>query len=664
MDPGGRMRIWIIDDNPDDRLLLVRRLRTAFPDAEFREIRSAAEFEEALATAPPDVVLTDYRLFWATGLEVLEALKARLPYLPVLMVTDTGSEEVAAQGMKQGLADYVLKQHPARLPVAIEEALAKARLRRERDQALQELARSEARHRAIAELISDMAYEAQLEPEGGLRYLWLSGAFLRILGLERTTLNEAGGLEPWVVPEDRPLWRAHLERLRAGQESVCQLRLLAQDGSVRWIRDYARPAAAADSDGSERIYGAAQDITQQCRALEAEQEARRQAEEISQLKSAFLASMSHEIRTPMNGILGFAELLREELEVLKRPDLVEFVDIIQRSGQRLLRLLDDILDLSRIEAGKVQVDIRPVRLLPLVEQALATFRAQAHKKGLRFSCQVPADLFLAADEQRLYQVLLNVISNAVKFTEAGWIHVLARRKADHVLIQVQDTGIGIEAAFLSRIFEPFAQESTGWERRAEGSGLGLSITKRLVELMEGSIEVRSRKGEGTTVEIRLPAAQAPQESVSDVERQGPDPEHVALLRGLLPRIWLIEDHPESARFVEEALRGLVRLQWAPSGEEAMRLCQEAQARGERPDVVLLDLHLPHPWEGRVLRDALRARWPALLAVPFIAQTAYATDQDREQIQKAAFEGYLPKPITREALLRTLWEVLREKTSSS
>lgn len=646
------MMIWLIDDNPDDRLLILRSLRRAFPAALFREIRNAAELEEALRGEPPDVVLVDYRLHWTDGLQILRLMRNRSPYVPVLMVTDTGNEEVAVEGMRLGLADYVLKAHLTRLPVAIEEALNRAQIQQERDRALQELARSEARHRVICELISDFVYEAVREGKA-LRFLWVGGRLGSALALDPDRLTQAGGLEPWIEPEDRERWGLHLQRLFEGEQDQCELRLQTPDGSVCWIRHYGR----LERDGSLlRLYGAAQDITLQRRALEVEQEARRQAEEMNRLKSTFLASMSHEIRTPMNGILGFAELLREELTSLDRPDLVEFVDVIERSGHRLLRLLNDVLDLSRIEAGRLELEIGPHKLAPIVEQAAGTIRARAHQKGIKLIVQVPEAIVVLADEGRLYQVLLNVLSNAVKFTDAGFVQLTASAEGTEAVIRVQDTGVGIDPEFLPRIFEPFTQESTGWGRRFEGSGLGLAISKRLLELMGGRIAIHSQKGTGTTVEIRLPAAsEAFERSAS--ERAEADPQEMIFLQQSRPLIWLIEDDPASIRLIEEFPRGWAQLEWAPDGQGAFQLCERAASGGRWPDGVLMDLHLPPPWEGTLLYQEMRTRWPALARVPFIAQTAYSMEADRDRVLKAGFAGYLSKPVTRAALVHVLAQAL-------
>jgi signal transduction histidine kinase len=247
--------------------------------------------------------------------------------------------------------------------------------------------------------------------------------------------------------------------------------------------------------------GVIMDITSQ---KEAEQElmaAKEEAEEMSRLKSAFLANVSHEIRTPLTSIIGFAEILAEEVPAAHQDGAEKIV----RSGRRLMRTLDSVLDLSMIEAGEFSLDCRPFDLAAEVRQRTDLLRPTAERKGLDVTVDVPdSGIEVHLDPNCLDRILTNLLTNAIKFTESGQVAVAARPTEEGVVVEVQDTGIGIGADFRPQLFDAFKQESGGLQREHEGTGLGLSITRELVDLMEGTIEVESQEGKGTRFTVRLP----------------------------------------------------------------------------------------------------------------------------------------------------------------
>ncbi|HLA63302.1 MAG TPA: ATP-binding protein [Rhodothermales bacterium] len=278
----------------------------------------------------------------------------------------------------------------------------------------------------------------------------------------------------------------------------------ARDMAVqaRGLAERARQAAEHAHGAAERARAeesAARAESERARAEEAE--ARERAEEMARLKSAFLANMSHEIRTPLTAIIGFAEVLREEV----RGDHVELAETIAQGGQRLLATLNSVLDLARLDAGREVLVPQPLDLVIEAHRGLALLEPLANKKDLILSLHAPPESIpVAHDPSALDRVLVNLVGNAIKFTQKGGVRVVLRPGSDAVRIDVQDTGVGIDEAFLPKLFEEFHQESTGVARSHEGTGLGLAISKRLVELMGGTIRVASRKGVGTTFAITLP----------------------------------------------------------------------------------------------------------------------------------------------------------------
>jgi signal transduction histidine kinase len=292
-------------------------------------------------------------------------------------------------------------------------------------------------------------------------------------------------------------------------------RLRRTDGEVRWFRSTGR-VVLGDAGRPERMVGTVLDVTEAkvyeaalVEAKEAAEEARRRAEEASRLKSSLLANMSHEIRTPLTGIIGFADVLAEEIA----GDHEEFARTIGESGRRLLDTLNSVLDFARLEAGEAVVETEEVDLGEIVTRAVAPFGPRANEKGLELVVSQPSEpVTVRADGSALDRVVTNLVSNAVKFTDEGGIEVTVSAEGPTVegegaaLIRVRDTGVGIGAAFLPRLFEEFCQESEGDGRGYEGSGLGLSITKRLVERLGGEVEVESEKSTGSTFTVRLPLA--------------------------------------------------------------------------------------------------------------------------------------------------------------
>jgi signal transduction histidine kinase/CheY-like chemotaxis protein len=373
------------------------------------------------------------------------------------------------------------------------------------------------------------------------------------------------------------------------------------------------------------------------------------SDKASREKSAFLANMSHEIRTPMNAIFGFSQLLSERVTDAQDK---RYVDAIVTSGRSLLALINDVLDLSRIEAGKL--DVRPAPMSPrdLIDSAQLVFSQLAADKGLRLDARIDASLpdALELDQARLRQMLFNLVGNAIKYTQRGQVRIRASATPDPndelratVLIEVEDSGVGIAAADLERIFEPFTQ-ATAEGSQQEGTGLGLSITRSLAHLMGGEIGVESTTGQGSRFHIRLPGV-----PLALLAEQAGQP--AAALHAIAPLTILVADDVSLNRQLIEALfRGSAhRLVMAEDGLQALTL-----ARVHRPQVIFMDLRMPN-LDGVAALAQLRAD-PALAATPVIAVTASSL-QDEEAGLRSRFDGYVRKPVTRELLVAELLRVL-------
>lgn len=400
-----------------------------------------------------------------------------------------------------------------------------------------------------------------------------------------------------------------------------------------------------------RIVGAVTsfvDISQQRAAAEARERALAAAEHLARVRSEFLANMSHEIRTPLNGVLGFAEIgFRNYQNSAKALDAFTK---IKMSGTRLLGVINDVLDFSKIEAGKMRIEQTDIVIAEIIDHAVELIRERANAKQLALDIQIAGDLpaRCQSDPLRLNQILLNVLSNAVKFTERGRVALHAGRVGDRLSITVTDTGIGMNESQLSELFSPFHQADAAATRRFGGTGLGLAISKRIAELMHGDIRVESQKGIGTTVRIDLPCIPCKGMAIEEPTSTAPLHGGEQPLRGT--RILVAEDDAINQAVLQEHLQPSgAQIVMVSSGREAVERVQ--QDGPSAYDVVLMDVQMPD-MDGYEATRRIRAIAPDL---PVIAQTAHAFNEEREKCLAAGMVGHLAKPIDCMALTKLVRE---------
>jgi signal transduction histidine kinase/ActR/RegA family two-component response regulator len=388
---------------------------------------------------------------------------------------------------------------------------------------------------------------------------------------------------------------------------------------------------------------------QEARALaQVNEELRR----LDQLKSEFLAMVSHELRTPLTAIIGYSRLLTRQVHGALSPRQLEHHEAIFRSAQRLSDLINDLLDVSRLEAGRVELDPRPSRVRQIVDQVTAVVAVAAQTKQIRIENAVPADLpLVSADPSRLQQILVNLVGNGVKFSPPGsLVRVSAGRQRDQVWVAVEDQGVGIPRSELMRIWDPFYQVEAPMQRRHGGSGLGLAIVRRLVELHGGVVRAESEgENQGSRFTFTLPLAVAPAAGETS-----PPPEPGVIEPFLEGRdVLVVEDEPQTQDLirlvVEDVLGGVARI--CDDGEAAIR-----DAALRPPALILLDLMLPRVsgWEvARRLRQN-----PRTSSVPIVAVSALARPQEREAALHAGVDAYLTKPFTPDDLTRVVTATLQ------
>ncbi|MBI3098120.1 MAG: response regulator [Planctomycetes bacterium] len=393
--------------------------------------------------------------------------------------------------------------------------------------------------------------------------------------------------------------------------------------------------------------------------LDREKEAREFARRASEVKSQFLANMSHEIRTPMNSILAMADLLAESPLT---PEQREYVEVFRREGGSLLRLINDILDLSRVESGQFTLARIPFDLEQVVQQSISFMAVRAREKGLELRAASPPDLprHLFGDPDVLRRVLLNLLANAIKFTDRGAVSLTVERDPGGrgtlpLRFTVTDTGIGIPEEHLPRLFDRFSQADTSITRRFGGSGLGLNISRMLVELMDGKIGASSRLGEGTTLFFAVPFEPVPTGMVPSVLEPRPSGEGATSeapdARPL--RILLAEDYASNVVIVQAFLKGTPYvLDVAKDGGEAVE-----RFRSDRYDVILMDLQMPVK-DGYAATREIRAieKERSMPPVPIVALSATAMPEDIQRSLEAGCIRHLSKPVRKAELLKTIREV--------
>lgn len=586
-----RIRVLCVDDHPIVRQGIATLLSVEPDMALVAEAENGREAIQQFRTHRPDVTLMDLQMPGMSGLDAIGAIRAEFPDAQIIVLTTYAGDAQAQRALQAGARGYLLKS-----------ALHKELLDAIRAvQAGRKALPSEASFQRAGQI----ADEALTPPEIGLlRFIAEGNAYpdvARALGLS--------------------------EEAVAAQVNAILSKLDAQDRSRHEVAELRRGM------------------------VQTERAARHAAEAANRAKSQFLAGMSHELRTPLNAILGYAQLLTMEGGL--SPRQARGLDTIQQSGQHLLALVNDILDLARIESGHTALNPAPMNLPACLQAVVDLMRVKADEKHLALHFDVGAGLpeGVLADERRLRQVLLNLLGNAVKFTDAGSVTLCGSaepRGAGQVLLRldVEDTGVGMRAEDLSRIFQPFEQVGDA-ARRSGGTGLGLAITRALVQDMGGQVQVSSEPGRGTRFRVELPLPLT-QPAMIDPGQGTPG---VPRYLGARRRVLVVDDVAANRALMCDFLSDAgFDVAQASDGSELL-----AAARSFRPDLILMDSVMPSV-DGLEATRQLR-READLAAVPVIAISASATAEHRAACLQAGVNVFLTKPVSLQALQTHLGEQL-------
>ncbi len=639
------LNVLLLEDEPLDAELLTETLRRS-PDVRvlIRWVSDEAAYESALAEGGFDVVVSDFSLPGFSGPEALARAQQVLPDTPFIIVSGAMGEEIAVEMLKAGATDYLLKSRLERLPHALLRAMREVHERRQRVSVEQALRDSNTLYSRLVESLRDYAV-LLLDPAGRIR-AW-NNASQAMFGWAR---DEVLGQHADLLfrPEDRASGVFEQELHHAAAHGRCSddRWLVRQNGEAFFATGVTTILQGDDG----RLIGFSKIVRDDTEAQEAAlalRRAKEEAERANRAKDRFLAVLSHELRTPLTPISAAAEVLDRRLAL--PHDLKNLVAMIRRNVALEARLIDDLLDLTSIDHGKLNLQFKPLDVQVLVAAVLEMLGDDIQRKGLALVTELAeGPLLVRADAGRLQQILWNVVRNGIKFTEPhGTLTVRSGQEGDEVYVSCQDTGIGIQADALERLFTPFEQVDPQIAKQFGGLGLGLAIASGLAQAHGGRLRAASEgPGRGATFTLTLPAS-GTADTVAPEPERAPDEVSASGAWSVL----LVEDNVDSA----EALMMALEMQGYEVTHAATVRDALAQGRARRFDAVISDLGLPDG-NGIQVAMALSPRMPC------VALSGFGSEEDVRASRAAGFTGHLTKPADPSDIDVLLQKLIKGKAS--
>ncbi|OUL19954.1 response regulator [Nostoc sp. 106C] len=639
------LHILLLEDAQFDIELIQTTLKNGGIECVLVCVETQEEFLEALKTTNFELILADYSLPAFDGFSALEIAKATCPDIPFILVSGVIGEESAIEALKQGATDYILKQRLGRLVPSVQRALQESRERRDRQRAEQILRQTDDMLRAVVNA-SPIAI-ITLHVDG--RVMTWNPAAQEIYGWDAKEIIDRR--LPLVSGDEQEIFERNFQRA-LHNETVNNLEIQQhhKKGAVVDISLSLAPVYDAQNQPYAVVMTAV-DITkrkqieaERISLLKREQTARANAEAASRLKDEFLAVLSHELRTPLNAILGWIKLLRKGH--LDQATVNRALEVIDRNTTFQAQMIEELLDLSRIIQGKLKLEIHPVNLVSVVEATAETLRPAAEAKSVEVQLILDHNLgMIAGNANRLQQICWNLLSNAIKFTPKGGQVIVRSQKVDsYAQLQVADTGIGISADFLPHVFEYFRQADASTTRSTGGLGLGLAVSRYLVEMHGGTLEVTSPgEGQGATFTVMLPFRSAQ----AQIEQTQAPLDFTCELRGI--KAIVVDDQTDSRELIVFVLeqQGAEVISAASASEALEKLTQY------KPDIIISDISMPNE-DGYTLLQKVRTLLQQQGAnLPALAITAHAGAEDRQQAISAGFQLHLAKPIDPSELLKAV-----------
>ena len=645
------IRVLLVEDDRIDYLAFVRFVKQGELPYDYALAQSLAEAKDILAAQSFDIAILDYLLGDGTSFELFDILKSQ--NCPFIIATGTGDEETAARLMNEGAYDYLIKDPDLKYLKILPATVSKVLARKQSEEQIRILNHA-------MQSAKDSIYIADLEG----KLLYINDSLKQICNLEGKDL---------IGLPIKLLGQPHLQP-RVSDPCIGKNCAIESEISMRRLNGSLFPALLSESfiqDGEKRIrVGLIRDITDRKAAEVALARAKEEAELANRAKSEFLANMSHEIRTPMNGVLGMTQLLAMTELTEEQQDLLQ---TIQFSNESLLTLINDILDFSKIEAGMLELEEQSFVLEDNLKSVCNLLNVQAQSKEIKLSYQISADVsqILMGDSSRLRQILLNLVGNAIKFTQKGSVTISVKsrvisddgeQKKCELLLAIADTGIGIERDRLDKLFQPFTQADASISRKYGGTGLGLAICKRLVEIMEGKIWVESLGNIGGNPPLNWTSPRSFNSTkgsvfyftvlMKDSEKLPPDSPYlnaklaIATAEKSSLRILVAEDNPVNQKLAIFMFKKLgCNIDIANNGVEVLD-----KLNHKVYDVVFMDMQMPE-MDGVEATQRIRLNCDPQPWI--IAMTAHAVGEARETCLQAGMNDYISKPIRIEELTTVL-----------
>ncbi|MEI8157698.1 MAG: response regulator [Burkholderiales bacterium] len=661
------VQILVVEDDAGDYGLLRATLRQAGLVAIGQTDTNvwAKTLAEAVAAvqclAAPHVVLLDLSLPDSAGLATVRSMRAAAPELAIVVLTGHDDPALAADALEAGAQDYLVKGQIDRdaLRRAVRNAMVRRRLECK-------VALNEARFHDFGSAASDWWF---WEMDAQLRFSWFSPNAQQAIGRSPDAMLGLRRQEiaAQLSPDEKEMWAPHLEDLAHHRPfKQFEYRVALPGGAYQWLSISGVPIFD-EAGGFCGFRGTGTNASERKAQQFALEQANRAAQAANVAKSRFLATMSHEIRTPMNGVLGMAQLMMTPH--LQEAERLEYARTILNSGQTLLTLLNDILDLSKVEAGKLELESRAFDPSQILHETRLLFTETAAHKGLALIelWSGPAQHYLG-DAHRLRQMVSNLVGNAIKFSSRGEIRIEAREvtcngDTAQVEFSVTDSGIGIAQDKQEQLFQPFSQADNSTTREFGGTGLGLSIVRSLARVMDGDAGVESTFGQGSRFWFRIGVHRVAEGTDKRQAQRGQSVEVPAdpTQSNLSGRVLVAEDNRINQMVIRALLAKLgLTCEVAGDGQQvvdALLACADA----DRPDLILMDLQMP-VLDGYGATAKIRA-WEAergLPRMPIIALTADAFAEDRVRCISAGMDDFLSKPVDRETLAATLRRWLTDR----
>ncbi len=641
----GHGTIWIVDDSTTDADRVAATLRPQYTVRIFHD--GPAALEQLMSSPPPDLLLLDWIMPGMSGIEIctyVRSSRSPISQIPIILLTAQHGREEIDEAFKCGANDYIVK------PFAHEELRARVRnltgskRHLERAQGLVvDLQRSEERLLMATSSAGIGIWEWDIR-SGIVASTDIHRRIFELPAAGQLTFKDI--LEK-VLPEDRvTLQQSLTTAIENNSDYSSEFRIQKSDGLISWIYGHGR--AVCDEDGKPlRMVGVHADVSSQKKIAEELKRSKEEAERANQMKSAFLANMSHEIRTPLGAMLGFAHLMQDPS--VTKMELSNYLEVLTRNGEQLSVIINDILDLSKVEAGLLAYEHHEFDPAEICNDVISLFQSKAKEKGLTLEYisdpSTPAKVI--TDPTRLRQITMNLVSNSLKFTRTGGIKIRTSGVSDkdgknYLTVEVEDTGIGIPTEHAERIFDMFFQGDDSMTRRFGGTGIGLALSQQLTRELGGDLKLIRTNSEGSLFQASV-RNQSTRSLRTEARPKTKTSSAAVSLTDV--RVLVVDDSPDNQNLLFAYLTKYgAQVEIAGNGIEAYQ-----KALSNPYDIILMDLQMPI-MDGYTATRKLRKEG---YKKPIIALTAHAMSEVSAQCLEVGCNGYLPKPINPNELLKTI-----------